>query len=72
MNKVKWQANVCLQLLIILLIHLNSSLHGSCSMRKKVIIHVRILEELREHGDESLLVTEPIVRSRNDTCPWKR
>ena len=24
------------------------------------------------YGDESLLVTEPIVRSRNDTCPWKR
>ena len=23
------------------------------------------------YGDESLLVTEPIVRSRNDTCPWK-
>lgn len=24
------------------------------------------------YGDESLLITEPIVRSRNDTCPWKR
>ena len=46
---IPWQANVCLQLLIILLIHLNSSLHGSCSMRKKVITHARILEELREH-----------------------
>lgn len=23
------------------------------------------------YGDESLLVMEPIVRSRNDTCPWK-
>ena len=23
------------------------------------------------YGDESLLVAEPIVRSRNDTCPWK-
>ena len=23
------------------------------------------------YGDESLLITEPIVRSRNDTCPWK-
>lgn len=23
------------------------------------------------YGDESLLVTEPIMRSPNDTCPWK-
>ena len=24
------------------------------------------------YGDESLLMTEPIVRTKNDTCPWKR
>lgn len=24
------------------------------------------------YGDESLLVTEPIVRTKNDTCPWRR
>ncbi len=24
------------------------------------------------YGDEELLVTEPIVRTQNDTCPWKR
>lgn len=24
------------------------------------------------YGDESLLITAPIERSRNDTCPWKR
>lgn len=23
------------------------------------------------YGDSSLLVTEPIVRSKNDTCPWR-
>ena len=23
------------------------------------------------YGDESLLTTEPVVRSKNDTCPWK-
>lgn len=23
------------------------------------------------YGDESLLITGPIVRSKNDTCPWK-
>ena len=22
------------------------------------------------YGDESLLITEPIQRSKNDTCPW--
>ena len=24
------------------------------------------------YGDESLLITEPIVRTINDTCPWRR
>lgn len=24
------------------------------------------------YGDEGLLVTDPIERSKNDTCPWKR
>lgn len=24
------------------------------------------------YGDESLLITEPITRTKNDTCPWKR
>lgn len=24
------------------------------------------------YGDESLLITAPIERSRNDTCPWRR
>lgn len=24
------------------------------------------------YGDESLLVTEPIIRTKNDTCPWRR
>lgn len=24
------------------------------------------------YGDESLLITVPIERTRNDTCPWKR
>ena len=23
------------------------------------------------YGDESLLITEPIVRTKNDTCPWR-
>ena len=24
------------------------------------------------YGDESLLITEPIIRTKNDTCPWRR
>ena len=24
------------------------------------------------YGDETLLITEPVVRKPNDTCPWKR
>lgn len=24
------------------------------------------------YGDKHLLMTEPIVRTKNDTCPWKR
>lgn len=24
------------------------------------------------YGDDNLLISEPIVRSKNDTCPWKR
>ena len=24
------------------------------------------------YGDESLLILEPIVRSSNDTCPWRK
>lgn len=24
------------------------------------------------YGDESILITEPIIRTPNDTCPWKQ
>ena len=24
------------------------------------------------YGDESLLILEPVVRRKNDTCPWKK
>lgn len=23
------------------------------------------------YGDESLLITEPVIRRKNDTCPWR-
>lgn len=24
------------------------------------------------YGDESLLITDPIIRTKNDTCPWRK
>lgn len=24
------------------------------------------------YGDENLLIVEPIIRTKNDTCPWRR
>lgn len=31
----------------------------------------RITHKAIHYGDESLLMQEPVVRSKNDTCPWK-
>lgn len=31
-----------------------------------------ITHQAIHYGDESLLITTPIERSRNDTCPWRR
>lgn len=41
---------------------LNSEYLICCSDNTHKAIH---------YGDESLLVLAPIVRSRNDTCPWR-
>lgn len=35
----------------------------SCSLNTHNAIH---------YGDEELLVTGPVTRSKNDTCPWKK
>lgn len=32
----------------------------------------KITHDAIHYGDESLLFSEPIERSVNDTCPWKR
>lgn len=34
----------------------------SCSLNTHNAIH---------YGDEELLVTDPVIRTKNDTCPWK-
>lgn len=36
-----------------------------------LICTTHITHNAIHYGDESLLITEPIERSKNDTCPWK-
>lgn len=37
------------------------------------MISTRLLTHNAIHyADESLLVNEPVIRAKNDTCPWKR
>ena len=38
---------------------------------ENVITTVHNTHNAIHYGDENLLITEPIERSRNDTCPWK-
>ena len=37
-----------------------------------LICTIKITHDAIHYGDESLLITAPVERSRNDTCPWKR
>lgn len=37
-----------------------------------LISTVKSTHDAIHYGDESLLYTSPVERSRNDTCPWKR
>ena len=39
---------------------------------ENVITTVHNTHNAIHYGDENLLITEPIKRSRNDTCPWKK
>lgn len=36
-----------------------------------LVCTVKNTHDAIHYGDDSLLVTEPITRSRNDTCPWR-
>lgn len=38
---------------------------------ENVILTTHNTHQAIHYGDEGLLLLEPIVRSRNDTCPWK-
>lgn len=37
-----------------------------------LICTAHITHNAIHYGDESLLITEPIERKQNDTCPWRR
>lgn len=37
-----------------------------------LICTIKTTHDAIHYGDESLLALDPIVRTRNDTCPWKR
>lgn len=39
---------------------------------ENVITTVHNTHNAIHYGDENLLITEPIKRSRNDTCPWRK
>ena len=39
---------------------------------ENVITTVHNTHNAIHYGDKNLLITEPIERSRNDTCPWKK
>lgn len=37
-----------------------------------LICTVKRTHDAIHYGDENLLIKDPIVRSKNDTCPWRR
>lgn len=39
---------------------------------ENLICTIKNTHDAIHYGDESLLIVAPVIRSRNDTCPWKR
>ena len=37
-----------------------------------LISTIKLTHDAIHYGDEQLLMDEPIIRTKNDTCPWKR
>lgn len=63
----------------VLIHHLNPISVSDISDRTKFLLDPEYLittthrtHNAIHYGDENLLPKEPILRSRNDTCPWKR
>lgn len=63
----------------ILVHHMNPITKEDILRRSKILLDPEYLictikntHDAIHYGDESLLITAPVERSRNDTCPWKR
>lgn len=63
----------------ILIHHMNPITKDDILRRSKYLLDPEYLictikntHDAIHYGDESLLIPDPIVRSRNDTCPWRR
>ena len=63
----------------ILINHMNPISKEDVLMRSKHILDPEYListttntHNAIHYGDESLLITKPILRTKNDTCPWKK
>lgn len=39
---------------------------------ENLITTIHVTHNAITYGDESLLITGPTIRTKNDTCPWKR
>lgn len=39
---------------------------------KYMISTVKNTHDAIHYSDKSILITEPIIRTKNDTCPWRR
>lgn len=39
---------------------------------ENLICTIKNTHDAIHYGDEGLLIVAPVIRSRNDTCPWKR
>lgn len=62
----------------ILVHHMNPITVNDIKTRSKFLLDPEYLictmkstHDAIHYGDESLLIKEPVMRTRNDTCPWK-
>lgn len=63
----------------ILIHHMNPIVQKDIESRSEMLLDPEYLiatthetHNAIHYGDETLLVREPVVRMKNDTCPWKR
>jgi hypothetical protein len=63
----------------ILVHHMNPSTKDDVLKRSRYLLDpeymvctAKITHDAIHYGDNGLLITEPIVRSKNDTCPWRQ